>query len=286
MKAATSLLLMFCCARAAGQPVPEAPDKTRLTVLISASSIGYTGSLVALNEVWYAQYPRQSFRFFNDAREWQQMDKVGHLYSAFQLSNVASRTLKWARVSPAKTALWGSVAAFAMTSSIEIFDGFSAGYGASASDLAANFLGSSLYLAQEAAWGEVRIQPKFSFHRTALAPERPELLGNGLHEELIKDYNGQTYWLSFDMDKFMRFPKWLNLCVGYGAHDMVRGIPQPGDSFTPYRQFYLGLDFDVNAIPTRSKWVRSLLFVANMIRLPAPAIEFARNRTRIHGFYF
>lgn len=261
-------------------------DRKRLTALVVTTGLGYTGSLIALNQIWYAQYPRQSFRFFNDAAEWKQVDKVGHLYSSFQLSHAAARTLRWANVSPKKAALWGSVAAFAMTSSIEVFDGFSAGYGASGSDLAANFLGSSLFLAQAAGWGEVRIHPKFSFHRTPLASLRPDLLGSGLHEEFIKDYNGQTYWLSVDMDKFTRFPAWLNVSVGYGAHDMTRGVPLPSDALTPYRQYYLGIDLDLTAIRTRSKWVKSLLFVANMIRLPAPAIEFSSRGAKVYALYF
>jgi hypothetical protein len=242
--------------------------------------------LLALNQVWYAQYPRQSFRFFNDATEWQQVDKVGHFYSAFQVSHAVTRTLQWTQLPRNQAAWWGSVTAFAMTSSIEVLDGFSAGYGASASDLAANFLGSGLFLTQGLYWNEVRIQPKFSFHRTSLASQRPELLGNGLAQELIKDYNGQTYWLSFDMDKFIRFPAWLNVSIGYGAHDMIRGVPLSTDAITPYRQYYLGLDFDLTAIRTRSKWVKSLLFVANMIRLPAPAIEFSSRGTKVYALYF
>jgi hypothetical protein len=261
-------------------------NRQRLRGLVAATTVGYVGSLVALNQLWYAQYPRQSFRFFNDAAEWKQVDKVGHLYSSFFISHAAARTLQWANVPARKAAVWGSVAAFAMTSSIEVFDGFSAGYGASATDLSANFLGSALFVTQALVWNEVRIQPKFSFHRTSLASQRPDLLGNGLHEEWLKDYNGQTYWLSFDMDKFTRFPAWLNISLGYGAHDMIRGVPLPTDALTPYRQYYIGIDFDLTAIRTQSKFLKSLLFVANMIRLPAPAIEFSQRGTKLYALYF
>lgn len=286
MKAVFSIWLSLVVLPGWSQTDTTGVNHKRLTALVTTTAIGYGGSLLALNQLWYAQYPRQSFRFFNDAAEWKQIDKVGHLYSSFQISHAAARTLQWANVPQRKAALWGSVAAFAMTSSIEVFDGFSAGYGASASDLAANFLGSALFLAQATTWGEVRVHPKFSFHRTSLARMRPELLGSGLHEEFIKDYNGQTYWLSVDMDKFLLFPKWLNVSVGYGAHDMTRGVPLATDALTPYRQYYLGLDFDLTAIRTRSKWVKSLLFVANMIRLPAPAIEFSSRGTKVYAVYF
>lgn len=286
MKAVFSVVFLLLAWPAAGQSDSAGVARNRIRPVVAVTAVGYFGSMAALNEVWYAQYPRQSFRFFNDGPEWKQIDKVGHFYSTFHVSRTAAQALRWAHVTPEKAVLWSSVAAFAMISSIEVFDGFSAGYGASASDLAANCLGASFFFFQQSRWSEVRIHPKFSFHRTPLARLRPELLGNGLHEELLKDYNGQTYWLSFDMNKFTRFPAWLNICVGYGAEDMIRGRPQPADSFSPYRQYYLGLDFDLTGIRTRSKWVKSLLFVANLIRLPAPAIAFSRRNTKVHLLYF
>ncbi|NJM25882.1 MAG: DUF2279 domain-containing protein, partial [Bacteroidia bacterium] len=104
---------------------------------------------------------------------------------------------------------------------VEIFDGFSDAYGASAGDLIADAAGPLLYLGQKALWQEVRIHPKFSFHQTRYAPMRPDLLGDNLTSEVLKDYNGQTYWLSVDVDKFIQFPRWLNIAVGYGAEEMI-----------------------------------------------------------------
>ena len=114
-----------------------------------------------------------------------------------------------------------------------------------------------------------------------------EVLGEGA-SRIIKDYNGQTYWLSADMDKFMTFPKWLNLAVGYGAEEMVYGNDDQNSAagYNAYRQFYLAIDFDLTAIPTKSKFLRSLLQVASMIRLPAPAVEFSRGKVGFHPLYF
>ncbi|MEX1238316.1 MAG: DUF2279 domain-containing protein, partial [Cyclobacteriaceae bacterium] len=135
---------------------------------------------------------------------------------------------------------------------------------------------------------EIRIIPKVSFHRTEFPPLRPRLLGDDLLSEMVKDYNGQTYWLSFDIDKFTPFPRWLNFAFGYGAHEMVyaRDDQTEAVGFNPYRQYYLALDFDLTAIKTRSKLVKTLLYVASTIRLPAPALELSSRGSRFYPFYF
>jgi uncharacterized protein YfiM (DUF2279 family) len=263
-------------------------NKKRLNGLIIGAGVAYTGAMIGLSQVWYANYDKQSFHFFNDAGEWKQVDKVGHFYSAFQLSYIASEALQWSNVPKKKSDKIGAIAGFAVMSSIEILDGFSAGYGASATDLIANAAGSAFYLGQSLIWNDIRIYPKFSFHRTDYATLRPDILGSGLTEELLKDYNGQTYWLSVDMDKFIRFPTWLNLAVGYGAEDMIYANDSQNEAagYYPYRQFYLSLDFDLTAIHTRSKIVKGLIFFANMIKLPAPTIGFSKKGTKAYAFYF
>jgi uncharacterized protein YfiM (DUF2279 family) len=259
----------------------------RLNGVIIGSAVLYTGTMIGLSQVWYSNYDKQSFHFFNDASEWKQVDKVGHFYSAFQLSAVSSKVLQWSNVPQKKSDKIGALAGFMLMSSIEVLDGFSAGYGASVSDLAANAVGSGFYLGQSLVWKEVRIHPKFSFHRTEFAALRPDLLGNGL-SEIIKDYNGQTYWLSVDMDKFISFPKWINFAVGYGAEEMIYANDSQNQAagYDPYRQFYVSIDFDLTSIQTQSKVVKGLLYFANMIKLPGPTIGFSNKGTRAYAFYF
>ncbi len=260
----------------------------RLKTVIITGGILYTGTMIGLNSIWYKQYDKQPFSFFNDWPEWKQMDKLGHFYSSFQLSSISSRAFQWSGVSKKKSDFGGAITSFAIMSSIEILDGFSLGYGASASDWAANALGSGFYLGQNFLWKQVRIYPKYSFHRTDFAKQRPNTLGNGLLEEMIKDYNGQTIWLSVDMDKFMGFPKWLNLAVGYSAENMIyaRDAQNIERGINPYRQLYISLDFDLTAIKSRSKVINTLLYFANMIKLPAPAIEITQAKTKAHLIYY
>jgi hypothetical protein len=283
------LFLIPGCLFAQGDSLQQPVNKKRLRALTITSVAVYSGSLAGLNHLWYKDTDRQSFRFFNDNAEWKQVDKLGHFYSAFYLSYAASRGLQWSHVPASKADLIGAIAGFAVLVPIEIFDGFSDAYGASTGDLIADAAGAAFYLGQTRLWKQVRIYPKFSFQRTGYAPIRPTVLGDGLTSEILKDYNGQTYWLSVDMDKFIRFPKWLNLAAGYGAQGMIYARDRQNIEAgyrDPYRQYYLSLDFDLSAIKTRSKVVKTLIFVANMIKIPAPAIEFSSRGTRFHALHF
>ena len=288
-------LLSFLFALSISMSFGQSPDsnlspvnKKRLKTVVIGTGLAYTASMIGLSQVWYSQYPHQSFQFFNDAQEWKQVDKVGHFYSAFHLSSIGSQTLEWCSLPKRKSDRIGALTSFVIMSSIEIFDGFSAGYGASATDLLANACGTGFYLGQRLGWNEIRIYPKFSFHRTSLAPLSPNnTLGSGF-SQVLKDYNGQTYWLSVDMDKFIRFPKWLNISAGYGADNMIHAHDSQNleEGYVPYRQYYLGLDVDLTAFKSKSKVLNTLIYFVNMIRLPAPALEFSQGKVKGHFLYF
>lgn len=266
--------------------IPYQPKKiTRLGV---ATAGVYSVGMFALNEAWYKENKREDFHFFNDAAEWKQVDKAGHFYTAFYLSALSAQAINHCGLKAKKSALLGSLSGLVLLSSIEIFDGYSEAYGASTSDMLANAGGSVFYWWQQYHWQELRIQPKFSFHRTSFATLRPNVLGENLPTEILKDYNGQTYWLSADMDKFMRFPKWLNLAVGYGAHNMLsaKDATNIANGYEPYRQYYLSVDFDLTAIETDSKFVKGLIKALSVIKLPAPALEMNKKGFKLHPFYF
>ena len=271
----------------------KAQDSTavnkRLKPLIIGGSIVYAGSLVALDRLWYADFERQSFRFFNDNKEWYQLDKLGHFYSSFHISKASYNGIKWAGLEDKKSIFWGSMVSIMVMTPIEIFDGFSAEYGASSGDLIANSLGTALFYSQQSFWGEIRIHPKYSFNRTNYQKYRPDVLGSNLSEELIKDYNGQHQWLSFDLSRFNdHLPKWLNIAIGYGAKGMVYANKSDNieNGFNPRRLYFLALDFDFNEYKTKSKFINTALYFVNMIKLPAPTLEFSNDKFKFHSFYY
>lgn len=260
----------------------------RLRTMMIAGGAGYALTLFGLNELWYKESERQSFQFFDDNKEWNQVDKLGHFYSAFYLSYGTSKAYQWCSVPKKKSDFYGALTGFLIMLPIEIMDGYSDAYGASSGDLLANATGSLFFLGQTLLWNEPRIFPKFSFHRTDYAQERPNVLGDNLLSEMIKDYNGQTYWLSFDMDKFIKFPKWLNLAVGYGADGMVYAHDNINTQlgYNASRQYYFTLDPDLTAIKTRSKVLKTAFFIISMIKLPSPTIAFSNNGTKFYMFYY
>ena len=258
------------------------------------TGVGYGVAQAGLYAAWYREQPPQRFQFFNDGAQWKQVDKAGHSYSAFQLSQVSAQAFRRAGIAPDKSICYGSIAGFLLLLPTEVFDGFSQAYGFSWHDLAANAAGSALLLGQHTLWKAVRVHPKFSFHRTSLAEKRPGTLGRNLAEEVLKDYNGQTYWLSVDLHAFARnrfpqFPKWLNVAVGYGAHSMLHARTEANQAtgYTAYREFYLALDLDLHHYrkpPTtlgRKLW-NGLLYTINLVHLPAPALSYQTGR----GFVF
>lgn len=276
------LLILFISTSALGQD--SIPNKKRLNLIRYGGLGTYAIGMVGLNELWYSQSPKEPFHFFNDAAEWKQVDKAGHFFSAFQVSHAMYKALGWAGVKEKRSALSSALIGFGVLSSIEIFDGFSSSYGASLTDLAANASGSLWFWGQVAAWKEVRVYPKFSFSYTSFPDQNPNLLGDNSVQQILKDYNGQTYWLSVDVDKFIRFPTWLNVAVGYGANGMINA--RDNQNLDPYRQFYIGLDFDLSSIHTRSKLLNGLIYFANMVKLPAPAIEISPKGMKLHVLSF
>lgn len=268
------------------------PKNTRLRALLVTSAAGYGLGIYGMNELWYKNSPRSAFHFFNDAGEWQQVDKAGHCYTAFFESMYAVKILQWSGLPQKKAIFWGSMTGILLQSPIELLDGFSSSYGASVSDLAANIVGSGLVLSQYVVWKEIRIQPKFSFHTTAFAPQRPAVLGKSFIEQVLKDYNGQTYWLSLNMYSFLKngskFPKWLNLSLGYGAENMLFADKEL-NKYTRqdvYRQYFISLDIDLTKIKSRSKILNTILYNFNLLHFPAPAIELNKFGIRLHALYF
>jgi uncharacterized protein YfiM (DUF2279 family) len=266
----------------------------RNTVVISETVLA-AGTLAGLSQFWYADYPKSDFHFINDNADWLQMDKVGHVFSSYQLGSIGKNTLQWSGVSRKNQLIYGASLGFVFLSAVEVFDGYSSGWGASMGDVVANASGTVLFVSQELLWKEQRIVPKFSFHTTPYASARPNVLGSSFNEQMLKDYNGQTYWLSANVHSFCKdskIPKWLNVAFGYGAEGMITGQDALVNTvFLPeskrFRQYYLSLDVDLTKIETKSHLLKTLFSVFNWVKIPAPTIEFTQyNQVKCHFIYF
>jgi hypothetical protein len=258
------------------------------------------GSFYALNNAWYANYPKAKFHLYNDWKEWQQMDKLGHTWSTYQISRHTSNIWQWAGLEKEKAIWVGSLSGMAYLSVIEILDGYSDKWGFSIPDVLANTAGAGLFLGQELLWKEQRISLKLSYSPYQygnLKYRADQLFGSGDVERLLKDYNGQIIWASINLKSFMpdaKIPKWLNLAVGYNARTMLGGYEnkwedQSGNMISRtdikrYKRFLLSLDIDLTKIETKNKTLKTIYSIVNVLKVPAPAIELnTLGKFRLHA---
>jgi uncharacterized protein YfiM (DUF2279 family) len=268
-------------------------DTKRRNAVVISEAVFTSAALVGLHQIWYADYEKSSFQFKNDNNDWLQMDKAGHVFSAYHLGRMSAEMLNWSGVSKNDQLLYGAGYGFVFLTAVELFDAHSAEWGFSWGDVVANASGTALYVSQELIWNEQRIIPKFSFHTTKYADLRPELLGKSFTEQILKDYNGQTYWLSanvYSFAKTTKIPKWLNVAFGYGADGMISSNSNASNVLFDYernRQFYLSLDVDLSKIETKSHFLKTVFSLFNTIKIPAPTFEInGSGKVKGYLFYF
>jgi len=273
-------------------PVDSSFSKPKFIAVGTGIVAGATLSIAALNKLWYSDFPKDEWHTFNDNKEWLQMDKVGHSSTTFMLSRMGYDLFRFSGLD-AKRSIWISgIGSFVYMGSIEILDGYSQDWGFSWGDIAANGIGSALFVSQQLLWNDTRIKLKYSFHTTSYAQQRPDLLGESIGQQMLKDYNGQTYWVDINIHSFLnkesKFPRWLNLSLGYGAEGMLGAFENayPYNSTERYRQYYLSFDIDFMRIPTHSKLLKSLFTILSFVKTPLPTLEFSQNKMTFHPLYF
>jgi hypothetical protein len=280
-------------------------NHSRKWISAGIHATAYGGSLLVLNEAWYKDYARRSLHSFDDSREWQQVDKLGHAWGAYHVTKGSAALWKWSGLNEHQATWIGGLSSLGYLTIIEFLDARSVKWGWSWADMAANVLGSGLYITQQTAWNEQKIQFKFSFHGKKYDPgelntRADELYGKSWYERMLKDYNGQTYWLSLNLRSVLKnsnLPGWIDLSLGYGADGMYGGF---GNQWTDkagivinrsdiprIRQFYLSPDIDLTKIKTNSRFLRTVLSALNGFKFPAPALMInSKGKLKIHPIYF
>ena len=272
------LLCHFCFA--------QKPDTTRaFHFALGTEIVLYSTTMYALNELWYKDYPRSSFHWIDDNSNWLQMDKIGHATTAYQVGMLGRDLMHWSGVSEKKALWYGGLYGTFFLTTIETLDGFSEEWGASWGDLIANTSGSLIFIGQELFWKEQRIQMKYSFSPSKYAESRPDLLGSNFLQQSIKDYNGQVYWLSVNVNSFKKtsLPDWLNVAIGYGANGMYNGSPS---EMNTYREYYASLDINLRKIKTNKKLLDKTLKLLSFIKVPMPAFKFSNNKLQFYPFHY
>lgn len=283
---------------------------SRKRILLGSTAGIYTTGSAALYFAWYKQNEMSGFHFFDDGKEWLYMDKLGHLYSGYNQTAMAHKAFKWAGYNESNSLLYGSLMSLGFQTTIEVMDGFSENWGFSVWDMGYNVGGVFGYYIQEKLWQEQRIKLKMSYWPvtyskdliqsesgqafTSLDQRTNQLFGGSI-ERFLKDYNGQTIWLSFNLKSFWSnspLLDWLSLAIGYSGQQMFGGFENQWTSeghtyvltqdFNRYKQIIVALDYDLSQIRTQSKFVNTLLDIGNLIKWPAPGLEY----NPVDGFKF
>lgn len=272
-------------------------NKARTNLLVYGGGGAAVLTLAGLYSIWYLDYPQSGFHTTKDWNNWMQMDKVGHTTVSYVVGQSGYDAFKWAGWKEKKAVWVGGTVGLVYLTAVEVMDGFSDGWGFSWGDFTFNTIGSGLFIGQQLGWKEQRFMLKFSYHDTEHPPYNPELLGPGGLQSIIKNYNGQTYWLSVNPRSFAKesmtwFPKWLNIAGGYGATGMIDARQTPEEieaGFMRHRQYYLSLDIDLRRIPMKSGFWKTLLHTISFIKIPAPTVQFNGSQhggTTFHWLYF
>ncbi len=287
--------------------------QSRFYKALAFSSTTYTAFSIGLYNAWYKKYDQESFHFFDDWNEWQNIDKYGHLYTSYFQGVLCYKGAKWTGLSENKSILTGIICGSLFQNTIEIMDGFSSKWGFSLTDFAANNIGLATFALQQKYWNEQRILFKVSSapisysdaillstngtSSSSLNKRVDDLFGSNYYERFLKDYNAQTLWISVNVDAFLpennSWPDWLNLAVGYSGESMFGGFENTwteqdaqfilGPEYDRYKQFILGFDIDLDRIQTDNAFLKSLFSVFNIFKYPAPAIEYnTRGEWKFH----
>ena len=298
------VLLVFSLRVSSQESISSSADslkniKKNISIVLGSEAALYAGSMTGLYYLWYANYPQSSFHFYNDNSEWLQMDKFGHSLTSYHVGLIGYEALRLTGLDEKRSLLYGGPLGFVFLTTVEVFDGLSTGWGFSWGDIAANALGTGLFMGQQALWHEQRISMKYSYHKTEFIQYRPDLYGTTLPENMLKDYNGQTIWLSFNikslfLKKESKFPSWLNIALGYSADGMTGGshnfsyhngqiIPE----YDRVREFVLSPDIDLTRIPVKNKFLKTTLKVLSFIKIPMPAVMCnSKGKFSWHWLYF
>ena len=268
-------------------------QKKNNTVFSSIAIGASASSFIALNTLWYKDYPKSNFHFFNDSKEWMQIDKCGHAFTSYQLGRNFYNTLQTSPSNRNRNIFLGGASGLIYLTSIEILDGKSAQWGFSKSDMLANTFGYFLFASQEYFLQQQFISLKFSYQKSVFANMRPETFGRNFQQRLLKDYNGQTYWLSaplsLNSSNTKRFTRWLCISFGYSidenlyADNNINSV----NNFHATREFFFSFDADLNRIEWRRKWMKKIASVINFIKIPSPTIGIRSDgKVKLYPVYF
>ena len=278
----TFFILLLLPIRYPANSLDSLTTKKRLinTSLITSSAISFAG----LHQLWYKDYPSTTFHFFNDLEEWKYMDKTGHICTSYHLNKFTHHLLASNQIE--KPLLKSSIYSFAYMLGIEAFDGFSQKWGFSNYDILSNAIGTLLFAVQEKKFKYQFLKIKFSSHQSNITHCRPNLLGKTKLERVFKDYNGQSYWVTLNLNKTfnekIEILKYIDLAIGYTIDGFIGARNNQiidcncidCNQLNRTSSLLLSLDINLEPLKGKNKLLDVLIKPFSILKFPAPTIIF------------
>ena len=262
----------------------HAQDSTRIAplrlVTVSTLTLGTgIGVHIYQQNAWW-QGERAPFQFENDWTYALNIDKFGHAYGAYLLSNLFTYSLSWSGFDRRSSVFYGSMLGLGYQLYVEVEDGYHKAYGFSPGDAFADVVGAMVPLAQEAYPVLRNVRLKWSYWPSS---QYKNELSQGQSRVFIDDYQGQIYWLGVDPHFMMGdglrsvVPDWLGLSFGAAVRNLDTGGGE--------KLFYLTLDYNLANIRTQSDFLHSVLTALDFLHFPAPGIGLEGGRFKVGVFY-
>ena len=291
-------------------PLKETEIKPLSTLAFGAgfSAVFVAQHIFQLRTLWDTLGP---FKFAEDISQDLWSDKTDHFFDSYFASYLLRDVLMECGFSNDAAYVWGGILGLTYLNYIEVLDGFGANWGFSPSDLYANVAGAVYFVGQHYVPFLQNFTPKFTYFPANWHGDEQRLP----HEVFIDDYSSHTTWLSVNVHNLLPeslknyWPSWLQLSFGYAARNL---FAYENYSYSPeikeinkeliekYRtltdiktdkvwgspRYIIALDYDlVKIIPEDGSfwnWMRQTL---TFMKLPSPAIEFSKSKTRFYLVY-
>lgn len=243
------------------KPLPAMIMGTTITALVVGLHI------YQKNTIWTQS---ASFRIIDDWEAELNADKGGHFWGTYLESRLATDFLMGAGYSRELAVVCGALTGLGYQFYVEVLDGYGKNWGFSPSDMLFNLLGFSFFLGHHYSPFLQNFSPKAEFYPAYWFGEktRKEALS------VLDDYSAWTWWLSVNVHNLLPktlqsyYPSWLNIAIGYAGRNLGWSDQT--------RKFIISLDLNLEQLLPEGgsfwNWLRQYL---NMIKLPAPAVEFS-----------
>jgi hypothetical protein len=241
--------------------------------------VGTIGYLAYIADDAYYQAQRVPFYFAKepngDLALWDNnhraMDKFGHIYTTSLFSQNIYFLARWSGYSN-RTASWtAAILSISIMTGMEVWDAHFQNWGFETGDFAMNLVGGTWPVAQHNIPVLQNFDIKMSYN----------FFNEKSPEASVHDYSNMNFWLTANPVGLNRkffggwFPDFLNLTIGISLESYQ----------TQRREIFIGLDYNLKQIRTRSVFLNHIISVVDRFHLPAPAIRIAPGYIG-YGLYF